>query len=99
MSRRTLEVRVGRTSHRATRSAEVCTARERDSEAKLAGAGDRPLNRFLGHRDAGVHERTSFERPVSMVEVVRVIDDHCAIVLAPADVHVQPGDELQVAKR
>jgi len=46
--------------------------------------------------------RTCHDEPVETADVVRVIDDHCVIVVAPAGAQFQAGDEIEitaVAKR
>jgi hypothetical protein len=41
--------------------------------------------------------RTCHDEPVETAEVLRVIDDHCVVLLAPADGHIQAGDEVEIA--
>jgi hypothetical protein len=41
--------------------------------------------------------RTCHDEPVETAEVLRVIDDHCVLVILPADGRIDPGDEVEIA--
>jgi hypothetical protein len=43
--------------------------------------------------------RQCHDEPVEVAEVLRLVDEHCVIVLSPSPSRVQPGDEIEIAYR
>ncbi len=43
--------------------------------------------------------RRCHDEPIASAEVVRVVDEQCVIVSAPAPTRLQPGDELELVSR
>ena len=43
--------------------------------------------------------RQCHDEPIEAAEVLRLVDEHCVIVLSPSPSRVQPGDEIEIAYR